>query len=118
MNFAIDDDTGDLQVVDGEVQIVTDVEAVRQFLKQKLKTILNTHFLDLSLGLDYLGLVLVKNPNLDVITTIFVNEIVTTPGIISLDEFDMNFDTVNRELSLAFTAQTKDGEIQFNEAIP
>jgi hypothetical protein len=61
-DFALDADD-DMAVANGDRTVVSGQAAVAQACKIKVKLFLGEIYLDQSLGVDYLGVVLVKNPD-------------------------------------------------------
>ncbi len=116
MNIGIND-AGDWDILNGELVFVRDQEELRQFLIQKMRTFLGEWFLDLRVGVPYFEEIFKKRPDPAIIESIFVNEILATPGIVDLVEFDLNLDNATRSLSVDFRATTLDGEINFSEVL-
>lgn len=109
---------GDVAVVGNDLALTTGSEAVQQHLSQRLKTFLSEWFLDKRIGIAYLEQILIKNPDPVVVDSILKKEIVTTPGILELTQFILDFDPSSREMTLTFSARTSDGVINFSEVIP
>ena len=116
MNISIDD-SGDWQLSGGELVLTRDAEEVRQFIIQKMKTFLGEWFLDTRLGIPYFDEIFVKRPDPTVLEVVFINQIISTPGIVDLVEFDLNLDNATRNLTLSMRATTLDGEINFSEVL-
>jgi len=95
---------------EGNLQLVTGVEAVDQQLRLRLKFFLGEHFLDERQGIPFYREVFVKNPNLRLLRTIFSTAIRTTPGVSSLDFIDVSVDSASRTLNITFSATTDTGE--------
>lgn len=118
MNIQVNDITGDIELENGELPLVSGSEEYAQFLKQKLRTFLGEWFFDIRLGLPYSQQIFVKRLNVPTVEAIFRNEIITTPGVIELQEFDMTLDAATRTLTVSFRALTTEGEVVFdNEEI-
>jgi len=66
-------------------------------------------FLDTRVGVPYYDSILIKNPDLVVIRSIFRNAILSTPGIANLDALTTAFDAASRKLTVEFTAIKEDG---------
>lgn len=118
MDLKLDTATGDLDVSDGDLGIVTMLDAVAQFLRQKLKMFQTEWFLDQQAGIPYFDQVFVKNPKQVVIDSIFKSEILSAPGVVELLEYSALLDGPTRQLELDFKARGVDGEIDFSESIP
>lgn len=104
---------GDLALdEDGDLVILEDLAYLRQKLAVRFKFFLGEWFLDLREGVPYYRDVFVKNPNLDVIRSLFRRLILGTPGVIGLPRFELFYDEAARQASFAFQAQAKSGVIE------
>ncbi len=113
------DDNWDLVTDATDLLLVDAAEAIGQHLAQRLKTFAGEWFLDLRVGVPYLQQVLVKNPDPVVLDSIFKSEIINTPGIVELRQFDLRMDAAARQLQLSFKAVIDTGAvISFSEVIP
>ena len=111
------DVNGDLAIEDAAFALVTDDDAIVQHLQIRLRFFFNEWFLDLRVGIPYFDQILIKNPDLVVVRGILRETIVTTPGIDTIETFDLDFDTPIRKLTVVFTAKKLDGGIlEFNRA--
>lgn len=118
MDVLIDSITGDISV-NSDLSLTEGTQAIEQHLRQRLQTFFQEWFLDKRIGIPYFEQVLVKNPDFVVVDSIFKREIIDTPGIEELVQFDFNFDKSLRELTLSFKARTIEGSvINFSEVIP
>ena len=116
-DIRIDTDTGDIEIIEGELSLTSGTDAIRQHLKQRLNTYFREWFLDQRIGIPYFEHILKKNPVPSVIDSIFKREILTTPGVIELIEFNLDFEPGLRELSLSFKARVIDGIVDFTEIL-
>lgn len=101
------DETGDPVWTDGPTYI-------RQRLSVRFKFWLGEYFLDLRQGIPYRREVFVKNPNIDRIREIFRQVIVTTPGVLRLNTFELNYDPSARRMTFKFHASVEGGEVRVN----
>ena len=107
------DDDGDIAIVNGDLAIVMGSDAVKQNLMQRLRFFTGDWFLDTSIHVPYYESIFKKNPDLQEVQAILQNVIVTTPGVLSLDSFDLQLDTSTRKLSVSFQVSVFDGPIVF-----
>lgn len=117
MDLGLDSATGDIKLINGDIALVRDADAVAQYLRQKLRMFLAEWFLDESVGVPYFDDVFVKNPKQVVIDSIFKQQILSTPGVIELLTYSALLDGPTRTLQLRFQARSQDGLIDFNETI-
>ena len=105
---AVDPNFGDIAVDDqGQMVLVTGQEEIREHSGQRLKTFFGEWFLDTTLGIPYFDEIFEKGQNVNDIDAIFINEILATPGIIRLLEFDIDIpDLASRQMVLEYKAQT------------
>src|SRR4029077_4743012 len=83
----------DLKIVNGDLVLVDGTAGIMQNILQTLKIFLGEWFMDNTLGIDYFGSILVKNPNQAIINAIFINQILSVPGVTALTayKFTPNF---------------------------
>ena len=113
MNLGIDA-SGDLDIQNGQLVLIEGQEEIKQHLEQRLRTFLGEWFLDETLGIPYFDNILKKNVIPSEIESIFINEIVSTPGVVRLLTFDLTLDKELRQLNLTFMAETVDGIVEFD----
>ncbi|MCK6585965.1 MAG: hypothetical protein L6Q76_00110 [Polyangiaceae bacterium] len=94
----------DLDLLEGQLYFVSRVDAVAQHLRQRLQFFRGEWFLNLLEGVPYYESILVKNPNLVLVRSIFRRVILTTPGISHLVEFQLVPDGATRTAALDFVA--------------
>lgn len=110
------DANGDLEIgPDGDLIIVRGLDAIMQHLRIRLQFFRGEWFLDTRLGIPYFEEVLRKAPDLNVVQSIIRDAITTTPGVISITEFSLDYDGVTRSLSLDGKALTTEGVLTFSE---
>jgi hypothetical protein len=66
-------------------------------------------------GLPMLGTILVKGPDLRVITQVFRNFLLDTAGVISVDELTVELASATRTLNVRFRVTCEDGESASDE---
>ena len=93
---------GDLYLTDGQITLTPDAKtAVAQHIAIRLRTFFGEWFLDVREGVPYFELVLVKNPDLGRITSIFRSVILATPGVASIARLQLAHDAATRILSVS-----------------
>jgi hypothetical protein len=109
------DSNDDLDTEDGDIAWVTGADAVAQHCTIRLRTVLGEYWLNQNIGIDYFGKVLVKNPNMVVVQSIFRRTILGTPGVIALLSFSMSLNRTTRTLSVEFRANSTEGPFDYSE---
>lgn len=111
------DTDGDLLVDNSDLVLNSQVDAVSQYLRARLRTFLGEWFLDQSIGIPYFKEIFKKEINIATVDAILKDAILSTPNVIELQEFDFDISN-NRELKLNFKIKVKEGNIAFSEVLP
>jgi hypothetical protein len=109
LDFALDAN-GDLAIGGGDFSLVADLAGIEQLADIALSTVLGEWFADQSLGVDWFGVILVKNPNLIVARAILRAALLAVPGVISVDELDITIDKTRRA-TITWSATTDLGAL-------
>lgn len=100
------------------IRIIRGPEAVAQRVRVRFRWFLGEWFLDTRQGVPYYRDILVKNPDRILISFIFRQVLLTTPGVKSVISFRASLDSKARELSVDFEAMLLDGTILTAQAEP
>lgn len=111
------DSNNDILIENNDFKLVEGSEEVRQIIMQKVRTFYGEWFLETSIGIPYFEEVLVKNPNPTRVEAIFKEVILTTPGVLKLLEFNLDFNNATRQLTLSFLAESLTGNINVNSEV-
>jgi hypothetical protein len=103
---------GDLALAQGSFVIADGVEYIRQKLGARFKFFLGEWFLDKREGVPYFRDVFVKNPNLDVIRSLFRRVALSVPGVLSVPAMTVSYDRPARSLAFAFRARVTGGVVE------
>ncbi len=96
--------TNDLVIDKGDLTLVQHDAATGQAIRDRLATFRGEWFLDLLFGPDYREDILVKNPQLGVVSAILKDEILkSTDGVFTA--FDVSLDAA-RKLTISYTINT------------
>lgn len=117
VDLALDETTGDIADLDGDLPLATGDYAIAQTIKQRLRLFQGEWFLAEADGVPYFDEIFVKNPKLVVIDDLLKNVILSVNGVVELLRFDLVLQGGTRTLSVNFEVRTKQGIIAFNEAI-
>ncbi len=108
----------DLEVENNDLKLTSDnSEYTSQTIETVLKRFKGEWWLNEDEGLPYYDSILVKNPNMDLINTLFKTEIIAIPTIAKIISFTSQFDNSLRQLSISFEVQLTNGEIIGSEGI-
>ena len=105
----------DINIVEGDLQIINEIDALVQKIIIKLKFFFAEWYLDTTKGIKYYESILVKNPDINLIENIFKAAIIEEDEITRIVEFKTDYDVVNRLLSIDFIADSIYGEINLEE---
>lgn len=115
MELALDNDY-DISLVDDAASWLDGVEAIAQHLRVRLQFFKGEWFLDSEIGIPYYQRILGrKDVTIAAIGAILKKAILTTPGVISLNDFRADYQGATRLLSVSFRAQTTEGPLTFTE---
>jgi hypothetical protein len=109
---------GDILIENKTAKLCTGVDYIVQRLRANLKLIYGEWFKDSIKGIKYFESILIKNPNMSVITSIFKSAITSSFGIVSLDKFEMDFNPSGRSLTIYADVTSTEGEASISETLP
>lgn len=102
---------GDLALKNGSPYYIAGPAYIRQKLSVRFKFFQREWFLNQLEGIPYYRDVFVKNPNLDVVNSLFKRVIRTCPGVLGLRSYSSRFDAAERVLYFRFVAIVEGGEV-------
>jgi hypothetical protein len=109
-DLKLDPDTEDLVIADGDLVLVSGIDAVAQLIRGYLLLFRGEWFLDESAGILYFEDILVKNPNLSAIREIFRQTLLEVPGVLSVESLSLEL-SAERTLSVDWKVDTDLGEL-------
>jgi len=110
-DFALNIETHDIAFINGDLVPVDGLAAIEQELRISLLMWKGEWFLDRSVGTDYLGRILGKQPQI-VRDAEIKRVIAQVDGVVEIIEYTTSVNRITRALSVAFTATTEYGEIE------
>ena len=111
-------DTGFLPVVDGDLVLITEKEAIRQDITRRVRTFLGEIFRDVSQGIDYYNIVFEKGIRDQTRLSEFQKVILSTAGVIRIEGFDFSIDSETRVATLKVQkVVTEDGFFPFETEV-
>ena len=93
VELALDPATGDLAI---PVAFIRGAEALAQRLTVRFKFFLGEWFLDTRQGIPYFRDILVKNPNISLVQSIFRRATLLTPGVLAIRRFGTKLEEQGR----------------------
>jgi len=111
------DSTGDLAIEDNDLVLLDGVDAIAQDVEVRLRFFLGEWFLDTRLGVPYYQKILGQKPRLTAVAGIFRKAILTTPGMLSITNFEIDYDGPTRALSISFRGTSIEGDFLFNKEL-
>ena len=103
--------TNDLDLSSDGIELIEGDDEMIQKLVIRFQFFLGEWFLDRRIGIPYFQSVLVKNPNIPFVRSVFRQTILTTPGVADLQNYDLDYDPLTRKLEVDFEAVKDDGAI-------
>lgn len=101
--------TGDLVLTSDANPNGTD--PVVQLILQTLFIFLGEWFMDLTIGIDYFGQILIVNPDQNAIDAIFINQILSVQGVDTLLAYSFTPNFLTRQLQIAFKVMKTNGVV-------
>lgn len=102
---------GDIDLADGVVVVLGGPQFVRQKIATRLKFFLGEWFLDLREGIPYYRDSLVKNPDLEIVRTLYRAVILSVQEVKRIDRLDLKYDSGKRTLGVEFDISLIDGGV-------
>lgn len=116
-DLAMNVQTGDLVVQNGDLMIVSNGERVAQQVLITLREWLGEWFLKTSDGVPYLEYILVKNPNEAHVRQILSEAIQSVEGVKGVTELEFSFNRILRTLTVSYEIATDYGFITKKEVL-
>lgn len=91
---------GDLTIVNGDLALVVDTDAITQQVQISLRTFLGEWYRDPTVGMPYFTQVLIKSPDEAVIESLFRRACLAVPGVLDVIDLQLGFDRANRKLAV------------------
>lgn len=116
-DLAMNVQTGDLVVRNGDLMIVNNGERVAQQVLITLREWLGEWFLKTSDGVPYLEYILIKNPNEAHVRQVLSEAIQSVDGVKGVTEFEFAFNRILRTLTVSYEIDTDYGFITKKEVL-
>ena len=109
LDLGLNAKTHDLIIDDGDLIVIDNAERVAQQIKIQLLTWAGEWFLDTRHGVPYLDYILVKNPNMELINSIFREQIMSVDDVDSVNSLEINYNAQTRTMVVEYEASTTYG---------
>lgn len=108
------DINGDWLVQNGDLQLIGDGPAIVQAVKIALQFFQGEWYLDESVGMPWWQSILIKNPDVGLVTAAFRKQILSVAGVQSIESLVLAWDIQSRVLTVTFEVQTNLGLLPGN----
>ncbi len=100
------DSTHDLHFTNGKLSLISKQDQIKQSVYIACKTLLGTWMYDLSAGVSYIGLIMVRNPSYPTIEAELRRVISGVDGVKVIDSIDFTYTQANRNVVADITLTT------------
>jgi len=110
-DFALDIEAHDIAFINGDLVPIDGLAAIEQEIRISLLMWKGEWFLDRSIGTDYLGRILGRQPQIlrDAEIKRVINDV---EGVVEIIEYTTSVNRITRSLAVSFTATTEYGEVE------
>lgn len=96
----------------GEIIVITELEALRQKINQRLSLFKGSWFLNVLAGIPYLQEIIKKPVDPGLVASILNTEILKEPEVLSIGAVEADLDTATREFTYQATLNTSYGSTE------
>lgn len=108
---------GDIKFENNNILLTDGLNAIRQHIEIRFQIFLGEWRFDLDVGVPWFRDILIKNPSFVVVQDILKGVILDTPGVLELIEFNFDFTSSERSISLSFKALTQEGFLDYSQIV-
>jgi hypothetical protein len=118
-DFKTDPATGELVFVNGDVAMVSGLDAIRQDVEERVGYVRGDWFLDPEdpIAVPMFEEILGRKPSAAAVRAIYEKAILATPGVRAILSLTVDLDRATRTARVRFTASTDLGEIAVNVSV-
>lgn len=117
LDLALNAKSHDLIISSADLMAIDNAERVAQQIKIQLLTWRGEWFLDTTHGVPYLDYILVKNPSIELIRSIFREQIMSVDDVNDVVDIEIDYDVKTRIMTVAYEASTFYGLITRKEKL-
>lgn len=103
---------GDAITRGGDIVMIDEPQATRQRLEQKFRLWRGEWFLNVDAGFPWLGDILGQRPRAEVVRSLVYDLVQSDPGIKTVNNLAVQFEGVERNLRITFTATLANGVVE------
>jgi hypothetical protein len=107
----------DLNLVDGDLETVTDYQEIKQAIRVTLLTQVGEWLFDLLFGVPYREQILIKSPDLNAVLARFRTILANIDGITAIIQLALTEDQQSRKVTLSGQVDTREGKIDLDQPI-
>ena len=108
---------GDLSISAGDIVLISGAEAIVQAIRIRLQFFKGEWFIDLNAGIPWFQDVLVKNPDVNLLYSIFRKALLETPGVLAVNALSLSLDRGTRTLTVSYRVSTDTDELTSTEVL-
>jgi hypothetical protein len=116
-DLALNVTSHDLDMQSNNFYFVDSLDYIKQKLKIKLLFVFGEWFLDTIQGVKYQDILWVKNPIMRDVDATIKATIMDTEGVLNILTYTSNLDNATRQLTISFSVNTTEGEINNMEVV-
>lgn len=114
--LALDRFNHDLKIVNGRFLRVNQSDEVRQRVKVTVWQYFQEYFINIPNGTPWYESIMGRKNSSDIVSSILRNRILTTPGVIRIDSFNINFNELTRTFETSGLIQVQSGPNEVSTA--
>jgi len=114
----LDQFSHDLQIVNGKFVRVNGAQEVRQRVKVAIWHYIQEYFLNVPNGVPWYEQILGRKSGTLIVSKILRRRILTTPGVVRIIEFFVEFDNITRTLNIESTIQVEGNQFDPTTILP
>lgn len=118
MSILLCDSTGDLSIVNNQLQLTDGQQEVLQLIRNNLRTFQGEEPLNTLIGVPWFQQILQKQTPLAISQQILEQVVTNTPGVIQVLNFTLTVDVATRKATLVFSVKTETGVVTSTETFP
>lgn len=116
-DLEISSNTNDLVFTGYDLNLVSEIDRIRQQLQIRLQFFKGEWFLNQNFGIPYFESIFIKKTDTPLIESILKSQIKAIAGVSEILSFELDFIPSTRKMDLDFVVNTIYGQLEFSEVI-